>query len=323
MRVAGCWLYPGRSEGRRGKLVLVAARLQLKAGCLRGSADLGQRCQAGDVIEESGVAHHWFGYPVLLPRAGDPRLAQSVVLLALQALGQTVLHFPLSIPQLATSLLTCAVLEVVITFARRRVLMWPASALLTGNGVALLLRHPATTAQDRWSTAGLGLFAGVAAFSLLSKYLLRHQRRHLFNPSNIGLVAALLVLGSSRADVQWLYWGPARPALVGAVALIVVGAMVVGRRAGVGQIALAFLASLAAGLGVLAGSGHCIVAVWSPVPLCDSDFWWRVAFSPETLVFAAFMVTDPRTVPGGRQARLAFAAVAALAAVLLAAPQRS
>jgi hypothetical protein len=32
----------------------------------------------------------------------------------------------------------------VLTFRRQRVIMWPASAMLTGNGVAFILRVPGT-----------------------------------------------------------------------------------------------------------------------------------------------------------------------------------
>ena len=60
----------------------------------------------------------------------------------LQVLGQVAFEFRLSIAQILVSLLTCAVLEFAITFRRQHVIMWPASALLTGNGVAFILRVP-------------------------------------------------------------------------------------------------------------------------------------------------------------------------------------
>ncbi|MEZ5262450.1 MAG: hypothetical protein R2755_11900 [Acidimicrobiales bacterium] len=260
-------------------------------------------------------------YPLQLPRVGDPRLTQSAVLLTVQVLGQTVLGFNVSVPQIAVAVLSCGLLGALITFARRRVIAWPASALLTGNGVALLLRDPGTSAADTWSTRALGLFAAVAAGSLLSKHLLRVAGRHVFNPSNLGLVVALLLLGVQRADVQVLYWGPWRPGLAAAVAVIVLGAVAVGLRAGVWVVGAVYLASLAAWLGLLSASGHCIVADWSAGPLCGGAFWWRVAASPETLVFAGFMITDPRTVPDGLVGRLWFAAGAGGLGAVLAAPQ--
>ena len=47
--------------------------------------------------------------------------------------------------------------------------MWPASAMLTGNGVAFVLRVPGTAHGDWWSMRGWWIFAGTAAVSLLSK----------------------------------------------------------------------------------------------------------------------------------------------------------
>src|SRR5437660_12821827 len=142
------------------------------------------------------------GYPVLLPKLNDPRLHLAAVITSLQVLGQTAFQFRLSIAQILLSLLTCAVLEVGITFAQKRVFMWPASALLTGNGVAFILRVPGTRHGDWWSMRGAHIFAAVAALSLLSKYVIRFGDRHVFNPSNIGLVACFLILGSRYADPQ-------------------------------------------------------------------------------------------------------------------------
>ena len=51
--------------------------------------------------------------------------------------------------------------------------MWPASALLTGNGVAFVLRVPGTEHGDWWSMNGWWIFAGTSAIALLSKYLIR------------------------------------------------------------------------------------------------------------------------------------------------------
>src|SRR5438132_3704645 len=89
-------------------------------------------------------------YPVLLPTLRDPRLHLAAVIVSLQVLGQTVLGFELSIAQILACIITCAALEVGLTLWRRRILMWPASAMLTGNGVAFILRVPGTRHGDWW-----------------------------------------------------------------------------------------------------------------------------------------------------------------------------
>src|SRR2546430_16177357 len=87
-------------------------------------------------------------YPVLLPSARDPRLHLAAVIVSLQILGQTAFDFRLSIAQILIALGTCAVLEIGIVFRQRRMIMWPASALLTGNGVAFVLRVQGTQHGD-------------------------------------------------------------------------------------------------------------------------------------------------------------------------------
>src|SRR5690349_10742679 len=108
-------------------------------------------------------------YPVLLPTPRDPRLHLAAVITSLQVLGQTEFDFRVSIAQILISIGTCAALEVAIAFRTKRVLMWPASAMLTGNGVAFILRAQGTVHGDWWSLHGWWIFAGTAAVSLLSK----------------------------------------------------------------------------------------------------------------------------------------------------------
>ena len=209
-------------------------------------------------------------------------------------------EFQLSIAQILVALLTSAILEVGIAFRRQRVIMWPASALLTGNGVAFVLRVPGTEHGDWWSMDGAWIFAATSAVALLSKYLIRVRGRHIFNPSNFGLVLCFLLLGAERADPLALWWGPLSPALVFALALIVVGGFSILRRLHLVGVAVGFWLAFAAGIGVLAASGHTMTAAWHVGPIEGAEFWWLLVSSPEILVFLFFMITDPRTIPDER-----------------------
>jgi Na+-translocating ferredoxin:NAD+ oxidoreductase RnfD subunit len=259
-------------------------------------------------------------YPVLLPRLSDPRLHLAAVIVSLQVIGQIGFHFQLSIAQILLSLGTSAFLELAIAFRSRRVILWPASALLTGNGVAFVLRVPGTVHGDWWSLRGWWIFVGTAAVALLSKHVLRWRGEHVFNPSNIGLVLCFLVLGRNRADPLDFWWGPMSAWLVLALAVIVAGGFTILGRLGLLRVALGFWLSFAAGIGVLALSGHAMTARWHLGPISGFHFWWLLVTSPEVLVFLFFMITDPKTAPRAPKARLAYAVALGLLASILIAP---
>ena len=260
-------------------------------------------------------------YPILLPKLGDPRLHLAAVIITLQVLGQTAFDFSLSIAQILVALGTCAVLEIGIAFFRQRVIMWPASALLTGNGVAFILRAPGTVHGDWWSLHGAWIFAITAAVSLLSKHVIRWRGRHIFNPSNFGLVLCFLVLSESHAEPLDFWWGPMSPWLALAVALIVGGGLTILSRLRLLVIAGSFWLAFAAAIGVLAASGHSMTARWHLGPITGWSFWWLLVTSPEILIFLFFMITDPMTIPKGRVARVVYAVAVGLLATLLIAPQ--
>src|SRR5262245_40891012 len=260
-------------------------------------------------------------YPVLLPSIRDPRLHLASIIVTLQVLGQVAFDFRLSIAQILVSLAVAGILEFGTTVWRNRVLMWPASALLTGNGVAFVLRVPGTEHGDWWSLKGWWIFAATSAVALLSKYLIRVRGSHVFNPSNFGLVLCFLLLGAERADPLALWWGPLSPALVFALVLIVVGGFLILRRLHLLEIAIGFWLAFAAGIGVLAASGHTMTAAWHVGPIEGKQFWWLLVTSPEILVFLFFMITDPKTTPASATGRRVYGVAVGLLATLLIAPQ--
>src|SRR2546421_5756255 len=219
-------------------------------------------------------------YPVLLPTLRDPRLHLAAVIVSLQVLGQAAFDFQLSIAQILISLATCAVLEVGIAFRQQRVIMWPASALLTGNGVAFVLRVPGTHHGEWWSLRGWWIFAATAAVSLLSKHVIRLGGAHVFNPSNIGLVLCFLVLGKNRAEPLDFWWGPMSAWMALALIIIVAGGLAILTRLKLLRIAVGFWLAFAAALGVLTLSGHAMTARSHLGPITRAYFWWVLVTSP-------------------------------------------
>ena len=194
-------------------------------------------------------------YPVLLPKLADPRLHLAAVIISLQVIGQIGFHFELSIAQILLAIGTCAVLEVAIAMRQQHVILWPASATLTGNGVAFVLRVPGTVHGDWWSLRGWWIYVGTAAVSLLSKHVIRWRGEHIFNPSNIGLVLCFLLLGRTRAAPLDFWWGPMSAWLVIALAIIVAGGFLILRRLKLLRVAIGFWVTFAVAIGAARARG--------------------------------------------------------------------
>jgi Na+-transporting NADH:ubiquinone oxidoreductase subunit NqrB len=129
------------------------------------------------------------------PSLKDPRVTLLVALSTYTILGQQVFYFNRSPLQLGLTLLVCMGLDLLITAVQKRVVMLPLSGAITGLSLGLLLE------SHLWQ-----VFVVAAVWSILSKHLIRVRGNHLFNPSNFGIVAAI-VLGHGTATVapgsQW------------------------------------------------------------------------------------------------------------------------
>jgi Na+-transporting NADH:ubiquinone oxidoreductase subunit NqrB len=163
------------------------------------------------------------------------------------------------------------------------------SALITGLSLSLLLR------TDHWYT-----MAFAAAVAILSKFLIRVNHKHLFNPANAGIIASLVLTHDAWVSPgQWGELGWYAIAFIGAAGIVL-------GRVGRWYTSVMFLATYS-GL------------------MLSRDYWlgwsWDVAvhhlISGSLLLFALFMITDPRSIPDARPSRMIWAAcVAGLTFVL-------
>lgn len=162
------------------------------------------------------------------------------------------------------------------------------SALITSLSLSILLR---ATAPWLWFVAGL---IGVGL-----KFAVRLNGKHVFNPACIGIVAVMLVFGR-EAWVSPGQWGQA-PLLAGYALALAALVLSSAKRL---DIALGFLGTYAA---IMVAR-----ALWLGDPLTIP---MHHLSSGALLVFAFFMITDPRSTPDRRIGRIIFAAcVAVLAA---------
>jgi hypothetical protein len=267
---------------------------------------------------------HLFGrdYRVVLPSIRDPRLHVAAVLLTLQGLGQTVLGFRLSITQILACLAAGALIEFGVSFFKDKMILWPASGLLTGNSTAFIMRVPGTLHGQWWSTNGLWIFVGVVALGMASKYLIRWKGRHIFNPSNVALVIAFVALGPQHSEPLDLFWIPMGTWMIVTYAILIGGGLLIALELRLLGLVVGFMAGFA--LFVAAALApvpdHCMVASWHVTPMCGRELWQVLVTSPEILIFAFFMVPDPRTVPDGQVSRVVFGILVALLSVLLLGP---
>jgi hypothetical protein len=147
---------------------------------------------------------------------------------------------------------------------------WPhlASAYISGISVGMLVRSPAI-----WP------YALCSAISITSKYVLRVKGRHIWNPSNFGVVAMLVLAADTVAglSVQWgnnllpmaIVWA------FGTVILYTLGRL---------HITVTYVVSFVLFAGLRAAvTGHPFLSEVAPIT------------GPMYQLFIFFMITDPKT----------------------------
>src|SRR6266542_2698808 len=226
----------------------------------------------------------------------DPRSYQIAVLAGLLGYGVTALDFQLSAARAAVLILGALATQLACCRLARLPAFDPRSALISGLSLCLLLRTESAT-----------LAALTSVVTIASKFVLRWRGKHVFNPTNFGLTAAMLATGGGpgRTGAVWVspgQWGNA--AFLGFL-LACLGGLVV-NRARRSDVTWAFLASY---LGLLIAR-----APWPGQPL-------RIPLhqleSGAFLIFTFFMISDPRTTPDSRAGRILFAALVAAGAAAI------
>jgi Na+-transporting NADH:ubiquinone oxidoreductase subunit NqrB len=163
------------------------------------------------------------------------------------------------------------------------------SALITAFGLCLLLR------ANSYSTM---ILAGATAIA--SKFLFHCGKKHFFNPANFGIITALML-----TDDAWVspgQWGTDWWYLLlfaGAGGLIL-------KRVGRWDTSVTFFLTYAS----LEAMRNCWLG-WS------WDVWWHQLSSGSLLLFALFMLTDPRSIPNASASRVIWSVMIAIASVVL------
>ena len=219
-----------------------------------------------------------------IPR--DPRWYQTATLSGLILYGALALGFDIHWPYAFAMVVTAQLTQYLCTRLWRVPGFDPRSALISSLSLCLLLR----TDDLLWAVVA-------AVITVASKFLLQIDRKHIFNPTNFALAACMLL-----SDSVWVSSGQWGSTLFLAFFMACLGGLVLYRTAR-SDITVAFLLAYSV---LLLGR-----AWWLGDPLSIPAHYLQ---NGALLIFAFFMISDPRTIPDSRIGRTAFAIwVAALA----------
>lgn len=154
------------------------------------------------------------------------------------------------------------------------------SALITAFGLCLLLK------TNGWHICVLAGFISIAG-----KYILYYRKKHLFNPSALGIAITILLTG--KAWINPGQWGNDVVIIFGVCCL---GFIVVTKVQKL-DVSIAFLATYV----LLLFTRQILYLGW---PL---DFFIHSITTGSLLLFTFFMISDPKTAPDHKTARIIWA----------------
>ncbi len=214
----------------------------------------------------------------------DPRLYQVASLGTLLLYGLLWLHFDVSAWQITITIGTALLTQYAGTRLANLPFFDPKSALISALSLCLLLR-----------TNHIEVAALAAVIAIGSKFVLRWKDKHLFNPTNLALA---IMISTGLGWISPGQWG--QVAWFGFL-IACLGSLVV-TRAARADVTLAFLSFY---VGLLF-----VRALWLGDPLTIP---LHQIESGALLIFAFFMISDPKTTPNSRAGRIVFALLVALA----------
>jgi len=206
--------------------------------------------------------------PLPLGARIDKRYLAPVLVTIVLLVGQLTFGFLESWSRTFLAILTAIAVEVILS--RLMWGQWPhlASSYISGISIGMLVRSPAM-----WP------YALCSAISITSKYVLRVEGRHIWNPSNFGIVAMLLLASDTVAGLS-VQWGNM---LLPMIVVWCFGSVII-HALGRFHITLTYVASfLGFGLVRALVTGHPFLSEVAPIT------------GPMYQLFIFFMITDPKT----------------------------
>jgi enediyne biosynthesis protein E5 len=220
----------------------------------------------------------------------DKRYLAPILVTMVLVVGQITFGFLESWGRTMLAIATAIAIELVLGKLFTGKIPHLASAYISGISIGMLVRSP-----EIWP------YALCSAISISSKYLIRVDGRHLWNPSNLGIVAMLVLAADTVASLS-VQWGNT---LLPMVTVWLFGAVII-NALGRFHITLTYVISFIAFAAVRAAvTGHPFLAEAAPIT------------GPMYQLYIFFMITDPKTtVRTKRGQMLTVVVVAAVEAAL-------
>ncbi|UFJ42428.1 RnfABCDGE type electron transport complex subunit D [Brevibacillus humidisoli] len=215
----------------------------------------------------------------------DPRYPLLLFLITFAVAGQVYLGFFQRWDAIFTSLVCTVGTELVLVRLLHKKWVFPLSAVITGIGVSLLL-----------SSYLLWPYALASVLSIVLKFLIRYKGSHIFNPNNVSLVLVLFFLPDFAVSTP-KQWTNGYEVMIFILCL----GMIVSYLANRHDTVIAFL------------SGFTLFALGRHY-FFDTPLWFALGplLGASLQLFTFFMITDPKTTPNSRPARVVFAILIAL-----------
>ena len=242
----------------------------------------------------------------------DARIAQIIFLSLFLLLGVSTRDWTIQLNLILVVISSCVITQWILasvmeyskhhdeysltnTYSKLNILISPKvltslrSALITSLGLCLLLR---SNSPHTMAIAG--------CLAIASKFLFRYHNKHFFNPANFGIIAALTLTNDAWVSpgqwgTDWWY-----------ILLFLGLGGVVLKQVGRWDTSIAFLLSYG---GLEAARNLWLGWSW--------DVWQHQFMSGSLLLFALFMLTDPRSIPNSLKGRLVWSGAIALCTFIL------
>lgn len=216
----------------------------------------------------------------------DPRIYQISILSSLIVYGFFFLDFEINPKFFLLIISSTLAAQYICTKLFTNSFFDPKSCLISGLSLCLLLRTGSPT-----------IAVLCAIITISSKFILRFNDKHIFNPTNFGLVVIMLIF-----DNAWVSPGQWGNAATLGFFIACFGFLVVNRAAR-SDVTWAFLTFYSLLI--------FIRALWLGDPLSIPLHQLQ---NGAFLIFTFFMISDPKTTPDSRPGRIIFALLVALGA---------